>query len=438
MNSITLFWFRRDLRLQDNTALNKAIQHCRQTQSKLFPIFIFDKNILSELPSNDARVSFIHETLKTLHEKFQEKGSNLHTYFDTPLKVFNELSSKYAIDALFCNEDYEPYALQREERIKEFCNLRQITFKTYKDHVIFHKDDIVKSDGAPYVVYTPYKNVWLSKFYQLKLESLTESLENVCLPERPTDMVSLESMGFNTSDLKIPDSKFETPTISNYAQTRDFPSQLKGTSLLGIHLRFGTISIRELILDILSIKNHETFLSELIWREFFIQILWHFPHTVKSSFKPQYDRIEWKNNEILFEHWKNGTTGYPIVDAGMRQLKQTGYMHNRVRMIVASFLCKHLLIDWRWGEAHFAKHLLDYELASNVGNWQWASGSGVDAAPYFRIFNPHTQLKKFDPHLEYVKQWVPEYNTTSYSKPIVDHSFARERCLDTYKMALNS
>ncbi len=437
MEKITLFWFRRDLRLNDNTALNEAIKHCKATDSFLMPLFVFDSNILSELNSDDHRLSFIHSYLDDIHKKLQGNGSNLNTFLGSPKDVFKNLFENYSIDAVFCNEDYEPYAKDRDQLIKELCESHHAGFFNFKDQVIFHKDEIVKSDGTPYVVYTPYKNQWLSSFEKLVLE-LNNSVDfSVFIKESPKSIFTIEELGFKKSHLNFPSLEVELSVIDNYQNTRDIPSNENGTSHLGVHLRFGTISIRALLLHIQNTQNHQTFLSELIWREFFMQILWHFPHTVNKSFKPQYDRIQWRNDLDEFERWKTGTTGYPIVDAGMRELNQTGYMHNRVRMICASFLCKHLLIDWRWGEAYFAQQLLDYELASNVGNWQWASGSGVDAAPYFRIFNPHTQLKKFDSSLKYVENWVPEYQSFDYSSEIVEHKIARERCLQTYKAALN-
>lgn len=437
MKTITLFWFRRDLRLSDNTALNEAIKHCKETNSFLMPLFVFDSKILSELDAEDHRLSFINSAIEEINNKLQESGSNLTTFLGSPKTVFKKLFEIYSIDAVFCNEDYEPYARERDQSIKELCENHNAVFFAFKDQVIFHKDEIVKSDGTPYVVYTPYKNQWLSAFEQLDLKVNNSVDFSVFIKEPPKAILSLEELGFKKSHLNYPSLKVELSVIDNYQKTRDIPSNENGTSHLGVHLRFGTISIRELILHVQKTKNHQTFLSELIWREFFMQILWHFPHTVNQSFKPQYDRIQWRNNEDEFERWKNGTTGYPIVDAGMRELNQTGYMHNRVRMICASFLCKHLLIDWRWGEAYFAQKLLDYELASNVGNWQWASGSGVDAAPYFRIFNPHTQLKKFDSSLKYVQKWVSEYQSFDYSSEIVEHKIARVRCLETYKKALN-
>jgi deoxyribodipyrimidine photo-lyase len=404
MSSVVLFWFRRDLRLHDNTALNKAVEYCKKTNSKLFPLFIFDPNILSELDEDDLRVNFIHQSLTKIQNTLNEFNSNLNTFHNDPNEVFKNLINQHTVVAIYCNEDYEPYAINRDLEIKQLCKQNNIEFNEYKDQVIFHKDDIVKADGSPYVVYTPYKNKWLTKFQDLNLSTKKFSGQQVLVTEPPIDIISLKSIGFTFNNTSIPDSTISESLISHYDKTRDFPSVNKGTSRIGVHLRFGTISIRELIHNIQKMPNYETYLNELIWREFFMQILWHFPKTVNSAFKPKYDRIQWSNNEELFYRWKSGTTGYPIVDAGMRELKETGYMHNRVRMIVASFLCKHLLIDWRWGEAYFANHLLDYELASNIGNWQWASGSGVDAAPYFRIFNPHTQLKKFDPKHEYIKK----------------------------------
>ncbi len=437
VQSIAIFWFRRDLRLEDNCGL----WHALTGDVPVAPIFIFDKKILDQLPKDDARVTFIHQTLERLQQQLTAVHStaSLSIFYEDPEKVFAELlqNDAYDIKAIYTNHDYEPYAIDRDTRIQEMASLHDVAFHTFKDQVIFEKNEIVKNDGAPYVVYTPYKNKWKTLF-DPKIVHLYDSLAVLQNTTRLSDVPShipLSAMGFSESSIKVP-AYTATPTlIAAYEDTRNYPALPNGTSRLGPHLRFGTVSVRAMVQKAIASEN-EVFWSELIWREFFMQILWHFPHTHTKAFKPKYDRIEWRNNEMEFEAWKAGKTGYPLVDAGMRELNQTGYMHNRVRMLVASFLCKHLLIDWRWGEAYFAEKLLDYDMSANVGNWQWAAGSGVDAAPYFRIFNPTTQIQKFDKQLGYINKWVPDLNEFSYPTPIVDHKMARERCLTTYKEAV--
>ncbi|MEO0572797.1 MAG: deoxyribodipyrimidine photo-lyase [Bacteroidota bacterium] len=433
MKGITIFWFRRDLRLDDNVGLYQALQRGKP----VYPVFIFDPEILEKLPRDDARVSFIHEQLQQIRSQLQRNAeSSLAIFYDHPKKVFTALLSQYDVDHVFTNHDYEPYAQKRDKEIKQLLESKGVGFKTFKDQVIFEKSEVVKDDGSPYVVYTPYKKKWKERFnastslvdYQIAFSNF---IKNANLPN-----ISLSKIGFGTSPIRVPEYTITRDLIQNYEATRNFPSKKKGTSRLGPHLRFGTVSIRKMIKKAIQEEN-EVFWSELIWREFFMQILWHFPHTVNTAFKPKYDRIEWRNDERDFEKWKKGETGYALVDAGMRELNQTGYMHNRVRMLVASFLCKHLLIDWRWGEAYFAEKLLDFELASNVGNWQWAAGSGVDAAPYFRIFNPMTQIEKFDKQKAYITTWVPDLQELTYPTPMVDHKFARERCLKVYKDAVS-
>ncbi len=430
---ISIFWFRRDLRLDDNIGLFKALQSKRP----VLPIFIFDKNILDKLPKNDARVTFLYHTLQKMnHELLKEYKSSLATYYGNPEHIFIKILSDYNVEAVYTNHDYEPYAKERDQRINEILKTNNVKFITYKDQVIFEKDEIIKANGDPYVVYTPYKNKWKETFEASKLKIFdSRSLLKNLVKQGELSNVTLEEMGFQVSSIQIPDYNVSKSLIQNYEATRNFPSKDQGTSRIGPHLRFGTVGIRTIVKKAIAEEN-EVFWSELIWREFFMQILWHFPHTRNSAFKSKYDRIQWRNNEDDFEKWKKGETGYPLVDAGMRQLNQTGYMHNRVRMLVASFLCKHLLIDWRWGEAYFAEKLLDYDMSANVGNWQWASGSGVDAAPYFRIFNPTTQITKFDKQLAYINTWVEDLNEFTYPKPMVDHKMARERCLTVYKEAL--
>src|SRR5690606_1162321 len=294
--------------------------------------------------------------------------------------------------------DYEPYAIERDTQIHDFLQQKNISFITFKDQVIFEKSEVMKPDGTPYTVFTPYSKKWKQKYLSNKPSFLASEnylynfLQNVTYP-----FPSLSAIGFEDAGMNIPELDIGVGTIKNYNETRNIP--VLGTSFVGIHLRFGTVSIRHMVE--LANKLNEQWLNELIWREFFMMILFHFPHVANQSFRKKYDHIQWRNNEAEFELWCKGETGYPIVDAGMRQLNETGWMHNRVRLVVASFLTKHLLIDWRWGEAYFAEKLLDYELASNNGNWQWAAGSGCDAAPYFRIFNPAEQTRKFDPELKY-------------------------------------
>ena len=425
-----LFWFRRDLRLEDNAALFQALS----SGEEVLPVFIFDTEILSELPPDDARVNFIHDLLEKMQAQLREQKRSLAVFFGKPEAVLARFIGENEITAVYANHDYEPYARQRDKAINALLKEKGIAFKTCKDQVIFEKSEIAKDSSEPYVVYTPYANKWLQNFDGMALPDHPSEALLSKLTVHPYPFLSLEEIGFKPSEVKVPAFDITHTLIADYQATRDFPA-LDGTSKLGPYLRFGAVSIRR-IAEKARQEHNKTFLKELIWREFFMQILWHFPHTASKSFKPQYDRIKWRNNEKEFENWCQGKTGYPFVDAGMRELNATGRMHNRVRMVTASFLCKHLLIDWRWGEAYFAGKLLDYEQSSNVGNWQWAAGSGVDAAPYFRIFNPSEQIKKFDKDGKYLKKWLPEWGTDAYPEPIVDHKEARERCLKVYKEAL--
>lgn len=430
---LNIFWFRRDLRLDDNLGFYEALK----AEKPVLPIFIFDSEILEKLPHDDARVTFIYETLQNMRDTLQkEHESSIAMFHGKPIDIYKQLIEEYNIHSVYTNHDYEPYAKERDDEIKLVLEENNIKFKTFKDQVIFEKDEVLKQDGDPYVVYTPYMKVWKEKFksHNLEIYYTNSFLDNLVKNTRLPNL-SLPDIGFKKSNQVITDYTVTPTLIQEYEETRNFPAK-DATSRLGPHLRFGTVSIRKIVKKAIAEKN-EIFWQELIWREFFMQILWHFPHTTTKAFKPKYDRIVWRNNEKEFELWCQGKTGYPLVDAGMRQLNETGFMHNRVRMLVGSFLCKHLLIDWRWGEAYFAEKLHDYEMASNVGNWQWVAGSGVDAAPYFRIFNPTTQIDKFDKDHKYIKKWVPEYQKPSYPKPIVNHKEARERCLKTYKTALN-
>ncbi len=432
MEQYTIFWFRRDLRVDDNAGL----YHALNSGNKVLPIFIFDTDILEKLPSkSDARLAMIHAALGKITDTIKGNRCNVGMYHGKPKAVFEHLLEKYAIVKVIANQDYEPYAQKRDEEIKQFLTTKEIQFETYKDQVIFEKAEVVKDDGTAYRVYTPFSKKWLAKMHSEGIPNFPSEkhLDKLAPIVQPT--LKLSELGFKASSIPYPKYQLNSAIIRNYEATRNYPA-LDQTSRTGAHLRFGTLSIRKMAAEA-SKEKEITFLKELIWREFFMQILWHFPHTTSQCFKPQYERIEWRNNEEEFERWCNGTTGYHFVDAGMRELNATGFMHNRVRMLVGSFLCKHLLIDWRWGEAYFAEKLLDYEQSSNVGNWQWVAGCGVDAAPYFRIFNPIEQIKKFDKQQQYIEKWVPDFQELTYPQPIVDHKFARERCLTTYKSALN-
>ncbi|MBK7680687.1 MAG: deoxyribodipyrimidine photo-lyase [Chitinophagaceae bacterium] len=429
--TINIFWFRRDLRLTDNAGLYHALKDGKP----VLPLFVFDSNILDELEDKtDSRVEFIHLALQAIQQQLVNVGSSLDVRYGNPLEVYQALLKEYNVEKVFTNHDYEPYAKQRDTAIEELLKEHGAMFYTFKDQVILEKEEVLKDDGKPYTIFTPYSRKWkgvLTEFH-LKPYSNKKYFKNFYKqPERK--LISLEEMGFNAAGLSFPGKEWQGQIIRNYKEQRDFPA-VQGTSRLSVHLRFGTISIRELAGEAGALN--ETFLNELIWRDFYHMILWHFPKVVDHAFKPAYDKIKWRNNEKEFEAWCNGQTGYPIVDAGMRELNTTGFMHNRVRMIVASFLTKHLLIDWRWGEAYFAKKLLDYDLAANNGGWQWAAGSGCDAAPYFRVFNPYLQTQKFDPELKYIRKWVPELEEFSYPKPIVVHEVARKRCLEVYAAAL--
>ncbi|MFK2820972.1 deoxyribodipyrimidine photo-lyase [Flavobacteriaceae sp. LMIT009] len=430
---INIFWFRRDLRLNDNVGLFHALQ----SPLPVLPIFIFDTNILNTLEKNDARVSFIYENLQQIKTYLNSAyNSGIAIYHGEPKNIIEALIAQYNIHTIYTNHDYEPYAIQRDLSISKTLQLNGIILKSFKDHVIFERNDVVKKDGTPYKVYTPYSKKWMKQLNDQNLINYPSELYlNKLIKTKDLPFLSLETIGFIKSTIKIEPYKLDVTLIENYETTRNFPAKEYGTSKVGPHLRFGTLSIRKLVDKAIKSSNN-TYLKELIWREFFMQILWHYPQTITESFKSRYDNISWRNNKKEFELWCKGMTGYPLVDAGMRELNSTGYMHNRVRMLVGSFLCKHLLIDWRWGEAYFAKKLNDFELASNIGNWQWVAGCGVDAAPYFRIFNPSTQIQKFDRAHKYIKKWVAEYQELTYSLPIVDHKFARERCLKIYQEAL--
>lgn len=428
---VNIFWFRRDLRLNDNAGLYYALKD----GNPVLPLFIFDKNILDGLEDRaDSRIAFIHQQLEKIQAQLSKTGSTLDVRYGFPAEIYRQLLQEYSIGKVFTNHDYEPYAKQRDGEIKDLLSHHSVSFHTYKDQVILEKDEVLKDDGKPYTVFTPYSRKWKAIVNDFYLKSYPDKKYFHNFYKQPAKAItSLEEMNFKSSGIKFPSSDWEQGIIKVYDQQRDIPS-VNGTSRLSVHLRFGTISIRQLAREAGAVN--ETYLNELIWREFYQMILWHFPHVTVRAFKPEYDKIPWRNNEKDFEAWCNGLTGYPTVDAGMRELNTTGYMHNRVRMIAASFLVKHLLIDWRWGEAYFAKKLLDFDLAANNGGWQWAAGSGCDAAPYFRIFNPYLQTKKFDPELTYIRKWVPEFEELTYPQPIVEHEFARKRCLEAYSKAL--
>ncbi|MBC7696133.1 MAG: deoxyribodipyrimidine photo-lyase [Burkholderiales bacterium] len=432
MEKVTLFWFRRDLRLEDNAGLYYALKE----NKTVLPIFIFDRDILNQLEDKkDGRVEFIHSVVEKLSLELKEMGSSLKVFYSTPEKVFKELTKEYDIQKVYTNHDYEPYAKERDEATKFFLEKNKIEFKSYKDQCIFEKDEVTKDDGKPYTVFTPYSRKWKLRLTDYHVKAYPNiKYFKYFIQTKAFVVPTLKEMGFEKSGLEFPPTIISKSIVTNYKEQRDFPA-VKGTSKLSVHLRFGTVSIRALAKQALVLN--ETWLNELIWRDFYMMILYHFPHAAKNSFKPQYDKIEWRNNEKEFKAWCEGKTGFPIVDAGMRELNETGFMHNRVRMIVASFLVKDLLIDWRWGEAYFAQKLLDFDLSANNGGWQWAAGSGCDAAPYFRVFNPDAQTKKFDPEYKYIKKWIPEFNSSAYVKPIVDHATARLRVLKVYKEALS-
>jgi len=429
---VCIHWFRRDLRLNDNHGLFKALSE----HGDVLPLFIFDTDILDKLErKDDRRVDFLHRTLEALQRQLISLGSTILVEYGKPEQVLEQLLDRYNITAVTVNHDHEPYAIQRDARIAALLGSRGVAMRSFKDISIFERSEVTKEDGNPYTVFTPYARKWRTQLTDQMLEPFPSgTLQDRFHQCSATQLPTLGSMGFQRTDLDIPGLGLDAATLANYRDARNIPS-VNGTSRMSTHLRFGTVSVRELARK--GQAHSPTYLNELIWREFFMQILWHFPHSEKA-FKPAYDNIPWRPDEEGFRRWCEGRTGYPLVDAGMRELDQTGLMHNRVRMVVASFLTKHLLIDWRWGEAHFAARLLDFELSSNNGGWQWASGSGCDAAPYFRVFNPQLQQERFDPALNYVKKWVPEYGTGNYPSPLVVHEVARKRAIETYKTALSS
>lgn len=419
--------------MEDNTGLFYAYQQ----EKNVLPLFIFDKNILDKLEDrDDARVTFIHDHIQRLSRELASFDTSILVKYGNPLEVYQELLESYEIQVVYTNRDYEPYAKERDAAVATLLKEKGIQFLDFKDQVIFEKDEILNGSGEYYKVFTPYSRAWMDRFHKSNIQPLSlDPRKNSFFQTSPLPIPSLEEMGFHRSGIEIPPLQTDESLISTYDRTRNFPAIL-GTTRQGIHLRFGTLSVRKLALK--AIGLNQTYLNELIWREFYMMILYYNPQVVDHAFKPAYDQIVWRRSEEDFKKWREGKTGYPIVDAGMRELNATGYMHNRVRMIVASFLTKHLLIDWRWGEAYFAKKLLDFELSSNNGGWQWAAGTGTDAQPYFRVFNPESQTEKFDKELKYIRKWVPEFGTQDYPKPMVDHKFARQRAIDTYQAALQT
>ena len=428
---VVLFWYRRDLRLHDNAGL----YHALRSGHRVIPVFIFDRNILDRLDDpRDRRVAFIHQTVREMQDALRTLGTSMVVRYGFPLEVLGQLLREYNVRGVYTNHDYEQYATGRDTAVAGLLNEHGLGLHTYKDQVIFEKDEVLTGGKTPYTVFTPYSRTWLNKLTDFYLRSYPiDRYQQHFYPLPPQPVPSLADMGFQDPGETYPLRTVSGELLTHYQTTRDLPA-LRGTSELGIHLRFGTVSVRELARQARQLSA--TFLNELIWRDFYFQVLHHFPHVEQHSFRREYDNIPWRNHEADFQRWCEGQTGYPIVDAGMRQLNQTGWMHNRVRMITASFLCKHLLIDWRWGEAYFAKKLRDYDRAANNGGWQWAAGSGTDAAPYFRVFNPTLQAQKFDPKGEYIRRWVPEFNSLNYPRPMVDHAFARQRAIDTYKQGL--
>lgn len=423
--SLTLFWYRRDLRLTDNAGLFHALKN----NQNVLGLFIFDIEILQNLESDDRRVLFIYQKLAHLKTELQKLGSDILIEYGRPIEIFKKLNSQYKILNVYTNHDYEPAAIARDIEVQKFLHSHTIQFLSYKDQCLFEKKEVLTDQQKNYTVFTPYKKKWLSQLSEFYIQSypVEKYYQNLILIQNPLSLPDLNDLGFQNSDFKFPEQKINLSILKDYHLKRDYPGLEKATSLLGIHLRFGTLSPR--LAARVALKHSEVWLSEIIWRDFFMQILWHFPHVVNTSFRPDFEKVQWRQNADDFESWCTGNTGYPLVDAGMRELNTTGHMHNRVRMVTASFLTKHLLMHWSLGERYFAAKLLDYDLSANNGNWQWAAGTGCDAAPYFRIFNPTTQMEKFDSELKYVKKWVPEYGTNRYRKPIVEHSFARERAL---------
>ncbi len=473
-----LMWFRRDLRVDDNAALYHALRSCRQVVC----VFVFDRAILDPLPRVDRRVEFIRESLVELDAALHALGGGLIVRHAVAEQEIASLARSLDVQAVFANRDDEPGSLDRDAQVLGALANAGVAFHTYKDHTIFERDELLTKTGQPYSVFTPYKRAWLAKaedHFYLKPYPVGGYADALVAPPHRHAVPTLAELGFeksNLATLEIPtgisggDALFDDflQRIDRYEDARNFPA-VRGPSYLGVHLRFGTVSIRRLAGTALRRSAHgnagaATWLSELVWRDFYAQILAHHPQIAEgdepASFKPEYDKIQWhhgKHADGLFEAWCEGRTGFPLVDAAMAQINQTGYMHNRLRMVVASFLCKDLGLDWRRGERYFAVHLNDFELASNNGGWQWASSSGCDAQPYFRIFNPVTQSERFDPEGKFIRRYLPQLAKLSggalhapwtatpmellaagvtlgetYPRPVVDHAEARERTLQRY------
>jgi len=429
--AVSIHWFRRDLRLHDNHGLYRALTD----HGRVLPLFIFDTTILNKLEDRrDRRVAFIHRTLLAMKAELEGRGGSMLVVHGDPVRIWQEILERFEVRAVTINHDHELYAIVRDQAVADLLRARSIPVRSCKDISIFERDEVVKDDNGPYTVFTPYARKWKVQFRPEMLDAFTSEAHADRYWQTPIlPCPSLADLGFENTDLVTLPTTVPDELLRNYHINRDVPA-VDGTSRISTHLRFGTVSIRALMRKAMSISSK--YADELIWREFYMQVLYHHPNATVRPIKPAYNNIVWRNNEEEFGAWCEGRTGYPLVDAGMRELLATGLMHNRVRMVVASFLTKHLLIDWRWGEAWFAAKLLDFELSSNNGGWQWASGSGCDAAPYFRIFNPHLQLQRFDPQLKYVKRWVPEHGSANYVQEVVVHDVARERALEAYKKAL--
>ncbi len=433
---LSIVWLRRDLRLHDNAALYYALKSGRP----VLVVFVFDRLILDVLEDRrDRRVEFIYKEIHKLQDQLTGMGSSLIARYGRPIDVLKSIIEEYNVAEVFTNHDYELYAKERDAVVKAMLAERGIGFQTSKDQAIFDLDEVMTGAGKPYTIFGAYSRNWVGKLNEFYLKSYpTEkyfaNFYKTSPPPGPERGIpTLGEMNFEPLGENYPVPAVDEAFLWEYEKMRDYPART-GTSELGIHLRFGTISIRDLVRQARAIS--ERFMTELAWRDFYFQILEHFPHVEKHAFRRQYEHLPFLNQPEDIERWKTGQTGYPFVDAGMRQLNQTGWMHNRARLITASFCVKHLLIDWRIGENYFGAKLRDYDLAANIGNWQWVAGTGNDPAPYFRVFSPDTQMKKFDPKLEYVRKWVPEYGTPDYVKPMIDHDFARQRAVETYKQAL--
>ncbi len=470
----SLVWFRRDLRDYDHAAL----YHALKTSNEAYCVFVFDTDILDHLhDKSDRRVEFIWESVRELKAALLAKGGDLIVLHGNAQHEIPKLAHKLQTQAVFANHDYEPSAIARDAHIATHLKQNNISFHHYKDHVIFEKDEVLTMAGTPYGVFTPYKNMWLKTVNDFYIKPYPVDSYNKHLAKGTiTEMPSLASMGFKTTNLssmRLPTGMQGGLTLFNdfkariirYKDARDFPA-VKGVSYLSVHLRFGTISIRHLVGEAMQAANTgaQTWLSELIWRDFYVQILHHHPRVAMgNAYKAEYESILFPNNKILFQAWCSGTTGYPLVDAAMRQLNTTGFMHNRLRMVAASFLVKDLLIDWRWGERYFADKLIDFDLSANNGGWQWAASTGCDAQPWFRIFNPITQSERFDAQGKFIRKYVPELTTCNdkeihapwlipplrlqslnlvigkdYPVPIVDHATQRTLALGLYKDTIGS